>query len=112
MIKEFTIDRRKWYRGKGYYESKLVKANGHKCCLGFYGKALGAKGMLNQKAPSLLDDAEKSKFFGLISGEGTNNKRCLKLMLANDNRHISNTARERIITKEFKQIGVKVKFIN
>lgn len=39
--KEFTIDRRKWLRGKGKEFSKLLRSNGEMCCVGFYAKACG-----------------------------------------------------------------------
>lgn len=37
----FTVKRSEWYRGKGYEESKLLREDGKRCCIGFVGQQCG-----------------------------------------------------------------------
>jgi hypothetical protein len=38
---KFVVDRRTWYRGNGSGESKLLRTDGMRCCIGFVGKQCG-----------------------------------------------------------------------
>ena len=38
---EVTVDREKWYRGHGGYESRLLREDGLMCCMGFACLAAG-----------------------------------------------------------------------
>jgi len=37
-----VVDRNMWYRGEGMGESRLLRTDGQKCCIGFLGIKLGA----------------------------------------------------------------------
>lgn len=37
----FTVKRSEWYRGKGDEESKLLREDGKRCCIGFVGQQCG-----------------------------------------------------------------------
>lgn len=37
---ECRVDRKTWYRGKGGKESRLLRDDGTRCCIGFLGKEL------------------------------------------------------------------------
>lgn len=37
----FTVKRSEWYRGKGAEESKLLREDGKRCCIGFVGQQCG-----------------------------------------------------------------------
>lgn len=41
IIMKFIVDRKTWYRGKGNIESKLLRNDGMRCCIGFVGKQCG-----------------------------------------------------------------------
>lgn len=49
----FTIDRKTWLRGEGCDASFLLRSDGKKCCMGFYGLALGLTEvqLLSQRSP-------------------------------------------------------------
>lgn len=38
---KFTVDRKTWYRGNGPKESRLLRVDGMRCCLGHVGKQCG-----------------------------------------------------------------------
>lgn len=40
-VKPLIIDRRTWYRGNGLANSRLLRRDGFRCCLGFYAAACG-----------------------------------------------------------------------
>lgn len=37
----YTVKRSEWFRGHGSSESKLLRADGKRCCIGFVGAQLG-----------------------------------------------------------------------
>ena len=37
----FTVKRSEWFRGKGSVESKLLREDGKRCCIGFVGQQCG-----------------------------------------------------------------------
>jgi len=111
-----TIDRKKWWRGKGKEESSLLKKDGRMCCLGFYCRKLGytKKDIYLKRTPESVCNFREN-LNSLVTVDNrikSNNFACTELMVANDNILINDREREISITKWMKQIKVKVKFIN
>ena len=57
MLKEFTIKRSEWARGKGGKDTQLLGVDGMKCCLGFFALACGVEedAIHNQGEPSEIN---------------------------------------------------------
>lgn len=124
-MRELIIDRAKWFRGKGAYHSRLLTSDGKMCCLGFECMARGyteqqikdvdAPTRLAFKHPDLASNidwlvikgADDSWRFGFV-----HTPVCKELMEVNDNRELSDEARESRITELFNMSGVTVQFIN
>ena len=132
-IKEFTVNRKKWHRGKGCDTSCLLNpTSGKMCCLGFYAlqSGLSKKNIEKMPTPNAVrqrlngEDVYSSMSFDcisepakpikwktkLISGK-SNSATCGHLMEVNDNKDISDEVREKKITSLFKRIGIAVKFV-
>jgi len=47
---KFIVERKTWFRGKGAEESRLLRNDGTRCCIGFVGKQCGVtdEEMLNR----------------------------------------------------------------
>ncbi len=113
-VKEFTIKRSKWLRGDDL-NSCLLKKNGHKCCLGFYGQALGVSNaaMRDVGSPCESDGyKEKAPEWMLHLGNKLDSTITEKLMRINDEYCLPQAQREKDIAKIFKEQGVKVKFVD
>lgn len=110
---KLTIQRSKWYRGKGGLFSKLVQHNGTMCCLGFLGRACGIpkKTMGGHSRPSDVLKYLGRWQAGTLTEAGGNSKVTQGLMNDNDEPSISDAVRERRLTKKFKAIGVDVEFV-
>jgi hypothetical protein len=122
-VKEFTIDRAKWYRGKGPKESCLLNDEGQMCCLGFFAKACGIEDdKIQGKAcppevhyggdcddwESVLIRGERSSTFGVVDDMSFT---AHSLMITNDYMHHSDQVKEEKIIKEFAYYGITVKFV-
>lgn len=126
---ELVIKRSKWYRGNTAQNSKLIfaadpenkeeqKFNGHKCCLGFYGKncGLGWAEMANVATPTALARLEvlPSSMWWLVEKESDGRYKASQdgsnLMQINDSGEVSDTFRERKITEIFARHDVQVRF--
>jgi len=107
-VKQFTVKRSSWLRG---CEGRLLKKNGHKCCLGFLGQACGIsnKVLLSHGSPLGLayQHPETKNHWpeGLIDNED-------ELICINDAEDITDRQREKELKSEFKVIGINVKFID
>ncbi len=122
-LKEFTVDRETWYRGKGAQHSALLRPDGQMCCLGHYCLASGVHKthILNISAPSGLVESKSSylsKIEPLIKEDDDiysrfkNSEVCQVLMTTNDNSMINDVTRESILTEKFAEIGITVHFEN
>lgn len=116
-IKEFTIDRAKWYRGKGPITSRLLTDDGKMCCLGFFAKACGIADVdiINRSTPSVvkLQTSEDWKKV-LLDGNGMSDGMSFtahNLMMTNDYMRSSDQDREKKIITEFAYHGITVKFV-
>jgi len=117
---KLTIERSKWFRGHGPDHSKLLRADGKMCCLGFYCLALG---MTQTHILDVADpnDAMKNlrlwpRGAWLITKEDgdfrTNSSDCHDLMHMNDKFDINQADREIEITKMFAKHKVQVEFVD
>ncbi len=111
-----TIDRKTWLRGEGTSASFLLrKSDGKKCCLGFYSlrKGFNKKFIEDKKSLPQLPNPEKNFPDFCVKGLEIpiNSDFAGELMGINDG-ILEESERESKITKLFKEIGVKVKFVN
>lgn len=69
----FVIDRKIWYRGNGAQYSRLLRPDNKMCCLGVFGRHLGASDdiMLNKSYPEGVD-AHDSNLFEWMGCAGNN----------------------------------------
>ena len=115
-VKVLKINRDKWLTGEctRYHlesDSCLLSKTGRMCCLGFYMIQAGYKpSTIKGKGAPHEIASTKYRLPELIDGcdnaEETN-----ELIGINDNEEISREVREKRITKGFKSIGVKVRFV-
>lgn len=116
---KLTIDRERWSRG-GKQATYLLDSHGQMCCLGFYSLACGfTEAEIKLKAlPTDLCSRETSpknkrawkKLFSKHVTHNTSEKEDLFAAI-NDRKSISDKMRESLLTKEFAEIGVDVKFV-
>lgn len=139
-IKTLTIKRSKWLRGKGEQASSLLNSrSGKMCCLGQYAESCGIKPdqMKNLASPAeLLNYLGGSEFVEnvngtlvktkpqniewktkLVMGKPTcyDNTVIASVMMStndDDDGEFTEEAREQKLTRLFKRIGVKVKFVD
>lgn len=127
-ITEFTIDRKTWYRGQGGERSRLLRQDGQKCCLGFFGEACGLskpriRGQMylmsplmkgSKKGPLPIIDAPELQWLFLLIAENklSTNNEAGELARINDSVATSEKNREDYIVKTFANHGITVHFIN
>ena len=114
QVKKFTIPRKKWLRGEGGDNSRLLRPfDGKMCCLGIYLSKVGFG------VGSLSDESSPHHVGGivgveacdwLLSGSKDDSKLADSLMVANDNKLMSEEDREADVAEYFKQAGITVKF--
>ena len=117
---KFTVVRDEWLKGDEEEASQLEsKTTGKKCCLGFFGLAAGVKsGHLPGKyAPSDLEEEDSTKFGNKLLtrdnyGEFRETPLCDRIMVANDERFISEHDREVHLQELFKDAGHKIEFVD
>lgn len=113
-VKKFTVERSSWLRGKGMWKSKLLNANGEKCCLGFYALECGLKeeNILNAGIPKdvAIEGAKWDTF--LLTDDGLTSQMSKELMRLNDNDFITDEVREWELKKVFENCGVAVSFVD
>lgn len=134
-----TINRNRWFRGRGSDGSQLLTDEGQMCCLGFLARACGipANEILDRATPEELFDhdayplvegdprwykkVEQSPFIELVGDLHTpdNSDICEKLMEVNDSLSdecpdysdgISERVREKTIKQLMRKIGIKVTY--
>lgn len=120
--KAFTIDRAKWWRGKGPDDSRLWTDRNCGCCLGHYAIACGIdqNRLVGIAYPSVLANADalggRVRIPGMTTPHRlymnwtTNSQRAIDLANANDDPG-SDATRERRIRAGFRKIGVRVRFV-
>jgi hypothetical protein len=102
------VDRKTWYRGKGYSMSFLLRQDGQRCCIGFLGKTLGLKDHEMRDRATLYDcKHETTSDFDYAH--------CDTLKDAydtNDSKDFTEKQREGQLKKLGKAMGVRFEFIN
>jgi len=121
MGQQLIIDRRKWYRGKGGDNSKLLNEYGM-CCLGFLSLAKGytkdeiAYKSLPWRLP--LSELLLPEMTSCYNTENLDSNDKCPTMLSetmariNDDRSLTEPEREAQLTEEFKKIAIDVVFVN
>lgn len=115
---KFTVEKKTWLRGEGCSESYLLREDdGKRCCLGFYGQALGIDDADLISAPAPSDMADQYKTWGELLRPAPYKSCgyepsivCTELMIANDDEDMSDNEREKHIEELFGRIGVEVEF--
>lgn len=124
-MKRLVIDRSKWDRGKMFDELRLTEGadspctalrnahDGRMCCLGIYLNSCGvAKRTLDGSGlPSDLAAVPRVAAWLLLTEEGSSTQVEDLFSEINDSTEITSRARERQLTKLFKQHGVEVTFV-
>jgi hypothetical protein len=125
---ELTIERSRWYRGKGPGGSRLLLPSGQMCCVGCLLDTVGIdrERMLGVACPADIITNERSqaedhgipdfllaarKVFKTSIGVLDNSKLCSQLMAINDSTEMSDTDRERNITRLLGAVGIRVRFV-
>ena len=108
-MKKFTVRRSKWLRGEG--QGCLLDHSGNMCCLGFAVNQISRvtkKRLLYAEMPSCVLKTTKETTF---TTNGVFDKDFVKKAARlNDNIIISDSVREKSLTKIFKENGIEVTF--
>lgn len=106
-MKKFTVRRSKWLRGTDH--GRLLDEEGKMCCLGF-----GVNQICRVTKKDLLDKTRPSNVLfrntPFTHCEGEDRVFIEKVIDINDSEVISDSVREKRLTKIFKENGIKVTF--
>lgn len=109
-----VVDRRTWYRGK-LSGSRLLRKDGHMCCLGFAAKACGcvADQILEVANPCSVEKGDLSSIDRFIdpSCKNMNNRITQVMIRINDNTKIEDHDREHLLKLLGMEIGLDFEFI-
>ncbi len=112
---DFVVDRKMWFRGKGRDESKLLRADGMRCCIGFVGQQCGVpdSSMLQHSDIQTMCNLGKdvTRFPAWMSNKEIN----FEIGLAyecNDDNEISNEVRENQLSELFAKHGDTITFVD
>lgn len=119
-VANLVIDRSKWARGAHKDTCLLDSADDMKCCLGFYGLALGnnRSSLVNEADPECTSDSTHWPSWLLDADEEEslyhreNSAECKALINFNDDESIPDSERESHIAGIFAKHGVEVEFID
>jgi len=107
-VKEFTVKRSKWWRGKGEDKSSLRKPGGKQCCLGFYARACGMKAKDIKNVRLISSIKENQVKFELLSAFGVHDE--FDLAQINDDEFYDDITREQKLINRFVKHGITVTF--
>jgi len=113
---KFVVDRQSWYRGHNSNESKLLRQDGTRCCIGFVGQQCGIadKDLLEVSSVATLNNGPyhsetHDKFpawmrasFGVIKDA----------YMVNDKVDMTDAQREKELQIIFSRFGDEIEFIN
>lgn len=129
-MQKFTLDRSRWYRGKGPGGSALLRASdGKMCCLGLYLESCGvphgeltwkvypsgSKDRLPAEGQWLATDDDTRRTYSVPSYDKDSTLPTFAsnfIAYTNDDRSIDDEEREKILTKAFAENGVEVTFVD
>ncbi len=109
---ELIIKRSKWLRGEPSNSWLIREGDNKQCCLGFLGQACKIPKEQLLGNPSPEHTFKKYWPAGLINRDGENSKICWNLMRTNDSKRLKDPQREKSLKKQFKKIGINVKFVS
>jgi hypothetical protein len=115
MIKEFTIARDRWWRGKGSDGSSLLREDGNRCCVGFYFTAHGVgDAMLGgcHYFPRLAKEVFTGCPIEHTWLRETRDNESGGVYRINDDTEISDAEREAKLTERFAANGYRVTFVD
>lgn len=128
-VTKFTVERSRWFRGKGSTASALMVDGDRMCCLGFLAMRCGLKAHeitgegdlgtlgedlpgrmreLSQQLPSLISISRSDDDENLLVK--TTNTHDL-IVTVNDDQNIDDETRERELTRLFSTAGITVEFV-
>ena len=109
---KFTVQRSTWYRGRGALDSRLLRADGQKCCLGFFGLACGISelALLDKPSPRSVKGKPPKDFMFLTNGI-PDSPLCGEIMRTNDD-PMDEKNRESKLINLFKSAGHTVEFVD
>ena len=110
---KLIIDRKEWYRGEGIEESKLLRTDGRRCCIGILGRAVGIPDHLllsiGGVGSTTHHQEAANKWPAWCQSDG-GDIRCAYGL--NDRLDLSEKERERQLTELFARNDIEVEFIN
>lgn len=113
---KFMVDRRTWYRGRGNENSKLLRADGQRCCIGFVAQQCGVAddSMMDIGEVAGLKEDDQQKFPSWMQpNRGTHEKNSVYGAYSdNDDSMIDDATREAHLIKRFKEQGDEIEFTN
>lgn len=109
---KFQVNRSAWYRGKGALDSRLLRTDGQKCCLGFFARACGIPelSLIDVSSPRNVKGKHPKDFLFLLNGI-PDSPICGEMMRTNDDQ-MDDKNRESKLTDLFKAAGHTVEFID
>lgn len=117
-LKKFTINRAKWYRGRGYQGSCLLNEVGMMCCMGMWALFIGCDPK-DIKGVTTIDTIQKvSKEINNVLNEfrilqKSSDPSCFPRSIyeLNDRPEINDLEREKELTRRFLANGYEVEFV-
>lgn len=113
---QFTVNKAKWYRGMGSEDSRLLREDGYRCCLGFVGAQVGVNedDMLGVCAPCEIWDNKNAPVWPTWmypgNANGAHSEECNKAMLLNDDDNIHDDERIAKLKELFARNGDELRF--
>lgn len=115
----FVVYRDEWHRGKGYENSKLLREDGQRCCIGFVGQQCGIPDDKLLNAASVVDTAHYSvgvdSFYllwprWLAPLNPANQGDVVRAYEKNDSKLLSDSEREKALIEIFAVHGNTIEF--
>ncbi len=113
---DFVVDRKTWYRGKGGEESKLLRADGTRCCIGFVGQQCGIADIKLRGIAEVHGTSEDSRVAESwptwIQDDSGVNDDIADAYAINDDEELSDVVREDKLSKLFAKHGDTIRFVD
>ena len=118
-----VVERSKWLRGEGWEKSKLLRStDGKMCCLGFACLAMGAteEQINNMNSPTMVCNMGGGLELPMLTMVDTDHlgRRLIhkdpvsEAMMINDERILSESAREARLTQLLAKVGIDLEFVD
>lgn len=114
---KFVISRSKWLRGSKK-NSVLLDNTGKMCCLGFYATSLGVSeadiaGKATPESAYTVEWPEWVRTYACSSDRRSfDSDSILEIIDTNDSPDLTDSQRERRLTRHFARQGIKVRFVS